>query len=200
MNHLFTSLVSTCDHRHGNTASCTTTDIFLYKDNLRSDNIWRTIGAVIWASGGWKFKWLIMYCMHDPLALFDTTRTNPIELSTPYSTYSILAYMLLAWRWNAPAERVLSKRHATLSCIAPGLDRTIVSSFIKEASDGVKLRWQVRQVTYRPSPSLQKGQVHASLRLRLPWGVGLTSSSSMAVLSSRLSPPVCALSPVSMET
>lgn len=46
-------------------------------------------------------------------------------------------------------------------------------------------------MTYRPSPSLQNGQVQASLRLRRPWGGGLISSSSIAVLSSRLSPPVC---------
>lgn len=46
-------------------------------------------------------------------------------------------------------------------------------------------------VTYRASPSLQNGQVQASLRLRRPGAGGLMSSSSIAVLSSKLSPPAC---------
>lgn len=55
----------------------------------------------------------------------------------------------------------------------------------------MKNRDWTKSVTYRPSPSLQKGQVQASLRLRLPWGWGLKSSSSIAVPSSKLSPPPC---------
>lgn len=68
--------------------------------------------------------------------------------------------------------------------------RAAFHSELSEWEEGC-LAKKAAAMTDRPSPSLQNGQVQASRRLRRPWGGGLMSSSSMAVLSSRLSPPVC---------
>lgn len=77
--------------------------------------------------------------------------------------------------------------------------RAVFHSELSEWEEGC-LAKKTAAMTDRPSPSLQNGQVQASRRLRRPWGGGLMSSSSMAVLSSRLSPPVCReCSPVGTE-